>query len=142
MARKNTEMDKFYLTNREHEIMTILWNSPDGMIASEIVRQHPELSINTVQSVLKKLHQRNLIEVGDIVYSGTVLCRKYRPTISESDFMMDYIAHGIYNLDRFEITPFHFLYNFIDKIHETITPEENSELLAILREISVSETSV
>lgn len=44
------------------------------------------LNINTVQSCLKVLLKENLIEVADIVYSGTVLSRSYRPLISRDEY--------------------------------------------------------
>ncbi len=44
------------------------------------------MNINTVQSCLKVLLKENLIEVADIVYSGTVLSRSYRPLISRDEY--------------------------------------------------------
>ena len=57
----------------------------------------PDLTINTVQAVLRKLLKYQLVEVADIVYSGTVLSRSYRPTITSEEFAVhevtsDYLA--------------------------------------------------
>ena len=54
-------------------------------------------AINTVQAVLRKLLKYQLVEVADIVYSGTVLSRSYRPTITSEEFAVhevtsDYLA--------------------------------------------------
>lgn len=81
------------LTSREVDIMNILWTSGKPLIASEIADCRPDLTINTVQAVLRKL----LVEVADIVYSGTVLSRSYRPTITSEEFAVhevtsDYLA--------------------------------------------------
>lgn len=74
------------LTSREVDIMNILWESPKPLIASEIADAKSDLTINTVQAVLRKLLKYQLIEVADIVYSGTVLSRSYRPTITSEEF--------------------------------------------------------
>ena len=63
------------LSQRQLEVMEALWNSESGMTASEIVRSNDELQINTVQASLRSLVRKKYIKVGEIVYSGTVLCR-------------------------------------------------------------------
>ena len=85
------------LTSREVDIMNILWENEKPLIASEIADARPDLTINTVQAVLRKLLKYQLIEVADIVYSGTVLSRSYRPTITSEEFAVlevtsDYLA--------------------------------------------------
>ncbi len=74
------------LTNREYDILKILWTSEDALTASGISEQGDGISINTVQATLKKLLKRDLIHVDQIVYSGTVLSRAYRPSVSQEDF--------------------------------------------------------
>ena len=74
------------LTNREYDILKILWTSEDALTASGISERGGGISINTVQATLKKLLQRELIHVDQIVYSGTVLSRAYRPSVSQEDF--------------------------------------------------------
>lgn len=75
-------------TNRDIDVLNILWSSNMAMTASEIVTARSELNltINTVQSVLRKLLKHHLIKIAGIVYSGNVLCRSYLPTISPSEF--------------------------------------------------------
>lgn len=84
MTRENN--DRFRLTNRERDILDILWDSEKSMVASEITAAKDDLSINTVQAVLKKLLQKDLIKVDEIVYSGTVLSRSYKPTLTPEQF--------------------------------------------------------
>ena len=82
-----TEKDPHYkLTNKEYDILKILWTSEDALTASGISEQGDGISINTVQATLKKLLKRDLIHVDQIVYSGTVLSRAYRPSVSQEDF--------------------------------------------------------
>ena len=74
------------LTNREYDILKILWTSEEAFTASGISERGGGISINTVQATLKKLLKRELIHVDQIVYSGTVLSRAYRPSVSQEDF--------------------------------------------------------
>lgn len=74
------------LTNSDMIILKILWTEAKPITASEMVKKHSDLSINTVQASLRKLLKSKLIKVADIVYSGTVLTRSYAPAISASKF--------------------------------------------------------
>ena len=74
------------LTNKQQTILNVILDSEASLTASEITAQNPELNINTVQGVLRSLLKTGYIEVADIVYSGTVLCRSYRPTKKAVDW--------------------------------------------------------
>lgn len=78
----------FSLTDKEMQIMKILWKSPKPLVASEITKMEESLNNNTVQAVIRKLLSKNFIKVADIVYSGTVLTRSYAPTLSEKELMV------------------------------------------------------
>ncbi|WP_077612173.1 BlaI/MecI/CopY family transcriptional regulator [Clostridium sp. Marseille-P2415] len=77
------------LTEREMDVMRILWDSKKPLVASEIAKTGVSLSNNTVQSVLRKLLTKKYIEVADIVYSGTVLTRSYKPAVSKGDLLVE-----------------------------------------------------
>lgn len=76
------------LTKRDLDVLNILWESDDPKTAAQIVKAGPELTMNTVQAVLRKLLKNKLVEIAEIVYSGTVLTRSYKPIISQEDFML------------------------------------------------------
>ncbi|MBS5956897.1 MAG: BlaI/MecI/CopY family transcriptional regulator [Clostridiales bacterium] len=78
----------FSLTDKEMQIMKILWKSPEPLVASEITKMDMSLNKNTVQAVIRKLLSKNFIKVADIVYSGTVLTRSYAPALSEKELMV------------------------------------------------------
>ena len=92
---------EYALSKRELDIMNVLWEAGKPMIASEIPGVEPSLSINTVQSVLKKLRVRGFIEVAEIVHSGTVLTRSYRPLITPEDYAMNFVTKEVYPFDKF-----------------------------------------
>ncbi len=126
------EITDFSLTGREKDILSILWNAEKGMIASEIVKERDDLTINTVQAVLKKLLRRKLIEVDQIVYSGTVLSRSYKPAMSEPEFETRMLSAGIRGLKRFSISPAAFALGFFGDSKEKLTNEEADELIALI----------
>lgn len=74
------------LSPRQLELMEILWDAEDGMTASEIVRASG-MQINTVQASLRSLVVKKYIEVGRIVYSGTVLSRSYVPIVTREEYL-------------------------------------------------------
>jgi predicted transcriptional regulator len=84
-------MNRKPLSQRQLQVMEILWNAKGGMTASAIVKSNEELQINTVQASLRSLVAKKYIKVGDIVYSGTVLSRSYIPVVSREEyFQMSY----------------------------------------------------
>lgn len=85
-------------TDRELEILQILWDSPEPIIASEIATRGNKLTINTTQAVLKSLLKKKLIEVGKIVYSGKVLSRSYIPSISQANFELMRLQDNVNNM--------------------------------------------
>ena len=85
------------ITNRELEIMQFLWHADHPLIASEIAAMKPDLTVNTVQSVLRNLLKHKYIEVAKIVYSGTVLTRSYRPLISEQEFGINQVIQDFHS---------------------------------------------
>lgn len=73
------------LTKRQEDVMNILWDAKEPIIASEIVKTGTDLNINTVQAALRSLINKNYIEVAEIVYSGTVLTRSYRAIVKREE---------------------------------------------------------
>lgn len=74
------------LSRRELEVMEALWSVDRPIVASEIPKINPDLSINTVTVLIKKLVKRELVCVDNIVYSGTVLSRSYKTTMSAREY--------------------------------------------------------
>ena len=95
----------FKLTEREIDILNILWSANKPLVASGIHKLDSSISLNTIQAALRNLLNKKLIEVADIVYSGTVLSRSYRPTISSHDFSMQGLVSQIKDLDKNISTP-------------------------------------
>ena len=65
------------LTKRQEDVMNILWDAKEPIIASEIVKTGTDLNINTVQAALRSLIKKNYIEVAEIIYRITVLNKNF-----------------------------------------------------------------
>lgn len=76
------------LSDREYEIMQILWNSQTPLLASEIVKKNEKLSINTVQVALRKLLAQNYVQIADVLQTGKGLGRTFLPTITADEYLL------------------------------------------------------
>lgn len=115
--------NKIDLTNKEKEILGILWSSNMPLIASDIVKSDSSLNINTVQAILRKLLNKKLIEVAEIVYSGTVLTRSYRPLINQKDLLLQQFIDHWHNLTKNKIS--------IPTVVATLLEHEKNENIVI-----------
>lgn len=70
----------------EMRILKILWKE-SPLLASEIAEKDQELKIPTVQRLTQKMLKDGIIEVADIVQSGKVFARRYRPILTADDYM-------------------------------------------------------
>lgn len=116
------------ITNRELEIMQLLWNADHPLIASEIAAMKPDLTVNTVQSVLRNLLKHKYIEVAKIVYSGTVLTRSYRSLITEQDFGIDQVISDFHSFRGLSVS--HLVASLLN---EPVSSSEIDELEEVIR---------
>ena len=124
----------FNLTNREMDILNILWNSEEPLVASEITKRDDTLTVNTVQATLRKLLKQELVEVADIVYSGTVLSRRYRPTVDSKDFAVQEFSAQLQNFKK-NITASRLVATLLEQEENPDAAlKEIEELEAILKE--------
>lgn len=120
-------------TGRDLDIMQILWNASDSMTALEIVKQHPELTMNTVQAVLRKLLKEGLIKINRIVYSGTVLSRSFTSVISPEEFIILQMKENVKEIGTINKKSF-VTALFEDETDTEKTLKEIEELEALLSE--------
>lgn len=82
------------LTKKEAEIMRTLWKAGKPLMAKEFSEINPELNLNTLQTVLKKLLTKNYICISGADYSGNVLARKYGAVLNEWDYISSIAANS------------------------------------------------
>ena len=116
------------IINRELEIMQLLWHADHPLIASEIAAMKPDLTVNTVQSVLRNLLKHKYIEVAKIVYSGTVLTRSYRPLITEQEFGVNQVIRDFHSFQGLSVS--HLVAGLLN---EPVSASEIDELESIIQ---------
>ena len=88
------------LTKRDMDVLNILWESDEPKTATMISKSGDGLTMNTTQAVLRKLLKNNLIEIADIVYSGTVLTRSYKSVICQEEFLLQKLVHQYKSMSK------------------------------------------
>ena len=88
-----------YIGKNEFKILNILWQrSP--LLVSEIVEIDKSLTTPTVQRLINKLQKEKIVEVADIVQSGKVLARRYKPVLKSEDYLMDELKEALPMVDN------------------------------------------
>lgn len=114
------------ISEKEKEIMSVLWRSEEPLTASAITQEDNNLNINTVQAALRSLLNKQYIKIADIIYSGTVLTRCYEPIISAEEYAADQLQAMRLNTLNFSTVNFidHFLKrsdpNILDELEEIV----------------------
>ena len=84
-------MKKNRLTPRELEVMEILWKHDEPLPACDIQKDIPELSVNSVLPILKRLLNKEYIHIADYSQRNKALMREFSPTISKEQYMASFI---------------------------------------------------
>lgn len=127
----NNKLSK--ISEREKDIMSVLWHSEEALTASAIAEKGNSLSINTVQAAMRSLMKKKYIEVADIVYSGTVLTRSYKPIISAEQYAANQLQLVRVSTMNFSTLNFidHLLKNdesgILDELEEIIRHKKEKE---------------
>lgn len=116
------------ISEKEKEIMSVLWHSSEPLTASAIVEKEEKLNINTVQAAMRSLMNKKYIKVADIVYSGTVLTRCYMPIISAEQYAADQLNYMWSNSFNFSAL------NFIDHLLKDSDSDILNELEDIIKQ--------
>ena len=81
-------MPKIKLTNKEHELLQILWDTDQALTAKQIVDNYPGLVMSTTQTTLRNLLKRNLIRVDKVDFSGRALSRTYAANLTMEEYIV------------------------------------------------------
>ncbi len=77
----------FYLSEKEEEVMKILWKSDKPLSAKEITAEiNCEWADKSIQGIIRKLEEKKAIEVADIVKVYKSNARLFKPTISSDEY--------------------------------------------------------
>lgn len=85
----------YEITKREKDILKLLWKSEKALTASELAANSDNISISTIQTALKNLMKKGLVKVDEIVYSGTVLSRSFKPVLTSTQYELQKLVHSL-----------------------------------------------
>lgn len=100
--------------------MDILWNSAIDLSANDICTLAGNVSIYTIQQVLQRLLKMGYVKVSGIGYNKTSITRKYEPTISQANYIAEYINKQ---------TSYQLASNFIKSSNDISSLNELEELI-------------
>ncbi|MDO5389453.1 MAG: BlaI/MecI/CopY family transcriptional regulator [Clostridia bacterium] len=81
-------MSKVNLTEREYEVMEILWRNPKPMLASDIMEVTKSTSNNSVHHILNKLMEKGFVKVAGNVKVVKSQSRLYAPAVSAMEYIV------------------------------------------------------
>ncbi|MCI9041006.1 BlaI/MecI/CopY family transcriptional regulator [Dubosiella newyorkensis] len=80
------------LTGREFEVMKVIWDANKSLSVGEIQNKLPDLSIYSVQQVLRKLLKDGFVYIEKSKIQVKALTRFFAPIIKESDYVHSFIS--------------------------------------------------
>ena len=82
-------MLKKRLTNKQMDVMNILWENDKPMAASEILKANEKLNINTIHACIRKLLEEEYVKVAYIDYSVNVMSRYFMTKVSKGKYFSE-----------------------------------------------------
>lgn len=84
----NQNQAPLYFTKRELQIMMTLWKSSEPLSSYEIYERTDDMSKNTIQQMLRKMHEEGFIRISGMGFTKNALTRKYEASFSEEDYFI------------------------------------------------------
>ena len=85
-------MVEFQLTKREQDIMELFWKSEKPLSSNDIKVLSNDLSIHTIQQVLRRLNNNGFSKVEGVGFTKNSITRKYIPCVSQAKYLKQFIA--------------------------------------------------
>lgn len=85
---ENKEKKPLYFTKRELQIMMTLWRSGEPLSSFEIYERTNDMSKNTIQQMLRKMHEEGFIRISGMGFTKNALTRKYLAAFTEEDYFI------------------------------------------------------
>lgn len=80
------------LTKKEEEIMEIFWNSEESLSSNDVKSINENLSIHTIQQVLRRLNDKGYLKIDGIGFTKNSITRKFKVVIPQSEYLKAFIA--------------------------------------------------
>ncbi len=79
-------MNRVILTEKEYEVMEILWKNKKPMLASEVTKSVSTASGNSTHHLINRLMEKGVVKVAGNVKIVKAQSRLYSPSISVAEF--------------------------------------------------------
>ena len=122
------------LTNRELEVMRILWAAEKPLMVSEIVQKDKNGTIYSVQRIIQNLIKKDMVAVEGIAYNKKALGRTFKPLVSSEVIELSNIQEMLGNMVSKDITASHLIAALLPSDNDEKTLNELNNLEEIIRE--------
>lgn len=122
------------LTNRELEVMRILWEAEKPLMVSEIVQKDKNGTIYSVQRIIQNLIKKDMVAVEGIAYNKKALGRTFKPLVSSEVIELSNIQEMLGNMVSKDITASHLIAALLPSDNDEKTLNELNTLEEIIRE--------
>lgn len=122
------------LTNRELEVMRILWAAEKPLMVSEIVQKDKNGTIYSVQRIIQNLIKKDMVAVEGIAYNKKALGRTFKPLVSSEVIELNNIQEMLGNMVSKDITASHLIAALLPSNNDEKTLNELNNLEEIIRE--------
>lgn len=122
------------LTNRELEVMRILWAAEKPLMVSEIVQKDKNGTIYSVQRIIQNLIKKDMVAVEGIAYNKKALGRTFKPLVNSEIIELNAIQELFDSLVSKNITASHLIAALLPSGNDEKTLDELNNLEEIIRE--------
>ena len=122
------------LTERELEIMRILWEADKSLMVSEIVQRDKNGTIYSVQRIIQNLIKKEMVAVEGMAYNKKALGRTFKPLVSAETIEMSNIQDMFSKMVSRNIAASHLIASLLPTDNNEQTLEELNRLEEIIRE--------
>ena len=122
------------LTERELEIMRILWEADKPLMVSEIVQRDKNGTIYSVQRIIQNLIKKEMVAVEGMAYNKKALGRTFKPLVSAESIELSHIQDVFSKMVSRNIAVSHLIAALLPADSSEQTLEELNRLEDIIRE--------
>ena len=122
------------LTERELEIMRILWEADKPLMVSEIVQRDKNGTIYSVQRIIQNLIKKEMVAVEGMAYNKKALGRTFKPLVGAETIEMSNIQDMFSKMVSRNIAASHLIASLLPTDNNEQTLEELNRLEEIIRE--------
>lgn len=122
------------LTERELEVMRILWEADKPLMVSEIVQRDKNGTIYSVQRIVQNLIKKDMVAVEGMAYNKKALGRTFKPLVSAEAIELSNIQEMFNKIISKNIAASHLVASLLPADNSEQALEELNRLEEIIHE--------